>query len=430
MNINYFASTYLFCIVNVLTAYFTWGIIAEDKKTKIKLLTLIIYKMLVVNPVGLVLTTLNVWNAWGPLVYLFNVILFIWLLRRILEISWERMSVFFVIEFVRELLCDNIPVLIIELTMNYHIQEHMGEQNKYYYLITFAGSLFLLAVSQKYFVRLSKYLKQRAIKYPYFWKAVLGVYIVSSICFTIYSMFNIQYAFINLIKNTIWVVLLVIIGYLILNKKRERNLRLEQENLMLQRKMSLEYYQSVKEHIDLTYKFRDEITGHMEMIDHIVQTASDYSKEAKEYAASLRRQYDKLCSMEYCENFMIDVGISRKVSRCKELGIQTMIDMKEFQSENKEEVTYLEILADLLEFAIAQCMEVKEPEKRFIRLACKTNDTGDWIQLSCAKRSTTGKKQLNSRIKSAGLTELIAKYDGEISMEEKEEALELVVQFS
>lgn len=104
-----------------------------------------------------------------------------------------------------------------------------------------------------------------------------------------------------------------IVTYFWWNKKREHNLKLEQENLLLQRKIALEHYQSLKEQVELTQRFREEIVSHMETLQHIVENAGKYSKEAEAYAESLRRQYDRLCSPEYCEQFVADVCKSPKM---------------------------------------------------------------------------------------------------------------------
>lgn len=108
-----------------------------------------------------------------------------------------------------------------------------------------------------------------------------------------------------------------IVTYFWWNKKREQNLKLEQENLLLQRKIALEHYQSLKEQVELTQRFREEIVSHMETLEHIVANAGKYSKEAEAYAESLRRQYDRLCSPEYCEQLVEDAC---KAPKMRELG--------------------------------------------------------------------------------------------------------------
>ena len=109
-----------------------------------------------------------------------------------------------------------------------------------------------------------------------------------------------------------------IVTYFWWNKKREQNLKLEQENLLLQRKIALEHYQSLKEQVELTQRFREEIVSHMETLEHIVENAGKYSKEAEAYAESLRRQYDQLCSPEYCEQFVADSCKAPKMREWRE----------------------------------------------------------------------------------------------------------------
>ena len=113
-------------------------------------------------------------------------------------------------------------------------------------------------------------------------------------------------------------VVMLIVTYFLWNKKREQNLKLEQENLLLQRKIALEHYQSLKEQVELTQRFREEIVSHMETLQHIVENAGKYSKEAEAYAESLRRQYDRLCSPEYCEQFVEDACKAPKMRELRE----------------------------------------------------------------------------------------------------------------
>lgn len=215
--------------------------------------------------------------------------------------------------------------------------------------------------------------------------------------------------------------------YFVLNLRKKKNLELEHDNLLLQRKMALEYYQSIKEHMELAQKFRDEIAGHMRMIEDIVRKADTYSKETKEYVDSLRRQYEKLCASEYCDSFILDMGISRKVTGCRLSGIETVVDLKDFSMERFQEEDYLRILSSLLDFAAARCMEVKKPEKRFINLVCRTEADGDTISLVCAKKGSLRKKKLHMLMKGMGLSELLEEYRAKTDFLEKGERLEMLV---
>lgn len=217
--------------------------------------------------------------------------------------------------------------------------------------------------------------------------------------------------------------------YFVLNLRKKKNLELEHDNLLLQRKMALEYYQSIKEHMELAQKFRDEIAGHMRMIEDIVRKADTYSKEAKEYADSLRLQYEKLCGSEYCDSFILDMGISRKVISCRQSGIETVVDLKDFSTERFQEEDYLRIMSCLLDFATERCMEIKKPEKRFINLVCRTEQEGDKISLVCAKKGTMKAKKLQRLMKSMGLSEMLEEFQAKTDFLEKGEKFEILVRF-
>lgn len=206
----------------------------------------------------------------------------------------------------------------------------------------------------------------------------------------------------------------LIVGYFIWNNKRKNNLRIEQENLLLQRKMAIEQYEMLKDQVALSHKFRDEITSHMQTLENILQNASMYSKETEVYVESLRRQYDQLCSMEYCDEIVIDACICARVSTCKEKHIHTDVDLSHSFADRFEEIDFMELISLLFDLAIEKA---EQSDEKWIRMECHCEEEKDILSMTYSVKENT-KQKSNSRILKR-ITEIVGKYGGKVVFEEE-----------
>ena len=162
--------------------------------------------------------------------------------------------------------------------------------------------------------------------------------------------------------------IIIFIVIFIFREKKKQLLEMSNRYLLLQQNMILQYYESLKEQIDLTKKMRHDINNHMQIIESIRRENNGEALES--YTRDLKEQYERLEPVYYCDNVVINALLANKSKQCQKENILFEADLKEMNPENVTEYDLAGILFNLLDNAIESCQKIPDETKRFIRLKC------------------------------------------------------------
>ncbi len=187
---------------------------------------------------------------------------------------------------------------------------------------------------------------------------------------------------------------IIILFYFAYRENKRRLLKISNRYLLLQQNMILQYYESLKEQIDLTKKMRHDINNHMQIIESIRRENNGEALES--YTRDLREQYERLEPVYYCDNVVINALLANKSKQCQKENISFEADLKEMNPENVTEYDLAGILFNLLDNAIESCQKIPDETKRFIRLKC-FHDAGQlliYVENSCMEKESIEKPGL------------------------------------
>lgn len=188
--------------------------------------------------------------------------------------------------------------------------------------------------------------------------------------------------------------IIIFIVIFIFREKKKQLLEMSNRYLLLQQNMILQYYESLKEQIDLTKKMRHDINNHMQIIESIRRENNGEALES--YTRDLKEQYERLEPVYYCDNVVINALLANKSKQCQKENILFEADLKEMNPENVTEYDLAGILFNLLDNAIESCQKIPDETKRFIRLKC-FHDAGQlliYVENSCMEKESIEKPGL------------------------------------
>lgn len=232
-------------------------------------------------------------------------------------------------------------------------------------------------------------------------------------------------------------ILFVTLLYIWYQRKREELLRLENENLRLQKNILEEYHRSLKKQVFLSGKIRQDIANHLQTMERLMENLEfAQTREMQSHADSLNQEYNRLCSNNYCDNFIIDAAISNKVTRCEGYGIAAEIDTRGLRLGEMKESDMLGILYNIFDNAIEGCLKVSEADKRFLSFCCDevSNRLVMTMRNSADEVISDGKKlkttKQNKEVHGVGMSiigDIVRKYGGNLAYSIKDHVFEIEI---
>lgn len=363
------------------------------------------------------------WTQWLNVVYhLFSYIIFVTLCKSFLRIPWEKFAIIFIIADIRTMLCSFVPVTVISYLFHYNIIENITKFPTIYNWLIVPLSILVIWLTQRIGKKPYNYIKNKSLKYPRFWRWILIFYIMGAIHSSCKVELFYPFIFIAIFLT------ISFIFYFAYREKKRRLLELTNRYLLLQKDMVLQYYESLKEQIDLTKKMRHDINNHMQIIERIQRES--HTEILDSYTIKLREQYEQLKPIYYCDNMIINALISNKSGRCQKEDIVFEVNLNGLILENISEFDFASILFNLLDNAVESCLKISDREKRFICLNCYT-DAGQLIihvENSCNEKESEVKTKFfapksNRKQHGMGISiiyETVKKYRGSMDVKHQE----------
>lgn len=287
------------------------------------------------------------------------------------ELTWSKYSLVLICSELSALGVTYIPLALIGILGDNNIFLVLWEGETGYDLLYVIAEACLLVLLYRKGSHWFAWIRNRKIRYPAFWIVLLIVlYFIGNVLTIINAFIMIQFVYPHILLSI--AVLVLIVSVFLFLKATVRRLSLQNENLKLQRNMIKDYYFALQQQIELVRKFRHDIANHLQTVELLAKLPDVRSAEIDEYEEVLRKQHQRLATIGYCSNPVIDAALAGKVRYCKKMEIPIEISMSgvNFSEQSIEELDLLGLLFNLLDNAIESCMKIRDHESRHIELQC------------------------------------------------------------
>lgn len=149
------------------------------------------------------------------------------------------------------------------------------------------------------------------------------------------------------------------------NQTKQENEYMEIKNNILK-----QYYDSLKQQMDLANRFRHDIANHISIVERLA--AAGESPEFKEYKEKLVSVYDGLGRTGICSEPMLEAMICYKERECAEDNIKFDVSLVKFYSGVVSEMDMLNIFYETLNYII-NTLRMTNIENKQIRILSKCN---------------------------------------------------------
>lgn len=429
MNGNVVLNQTIFLMLSMVaeTVFFTLGI--NDHKKKRLVFCFFLLKLLLVNWLfSLVLMPMypesdliHFLNFVANLVSLIGGCLFC---VYVLSVSVSKLCLMLCISEVGAMTCTFVPVYLILLcqgkTMLQYQKQSPGLETLLHIVLSLVAVMAVRLLLRPYMKRLMESPNRHTIGGYLF----LTLYVLSGFLVSVLGERGDKQKFIYPGVVTVIAFLVIIFAYMYIQYKQTQYLKLQNENLKLQKDLITEHYQALSNQIELTRKFRHDIANHMHTIENLLDQQANRDTQTDAYANALRERYHKLEEVDYCDNPVIDSAVSNKVKICKENDIPIHISLRRMELGKIEEMDLLALIFNLLDNAIESCT-ILPKEKRYIEFCCE-NCRGQMVITISNSACDAGErgelfrsKKKDKQYHGIGMTivrEIVKKYNGQMKI--------------
>lgn len=429
-------------IINIFFTFLGEAIVffaCTEKVPKRKYVILIVgLKMLFVNFIfvsimGPIYGNFTWYRSANVLINVVTQLLFTYFVKTCAELSWSKYSMVIIFAEMITLCVTFVPAVLIARFSHQQLVLVLEENIGGYHFLHWGVVLCLQALLLRYGKHWFSYVRNRKIEHPTFWIIILIGYHLLGLWLCIKSSYVTRdnrhegkmIVFTYPFFYTGVAVIVILLFYFIFLKMTNRQLALENENLKMQRNMIQEYYQSLQLQVELIRKFRHDIANHLQTIEMLLELPSVRTQEISEYEETLKKEHERLQTMDYCSNQVIDAAISNKVRFCKKNDIPIQIMMSGLKLDKIKELDFLGLLFNLLDNAIESCIKIEDKESRYIELECfqvagqlvllMKNSFLEVIERNY-KLITTKKDTKYHGVGMSIVTDIVKKYDGDMDI--------------
>lgn len=415
-------------IASALTIFFCNH---KSRGTKYVLIS-VAFKYFVVNMLNLYCL---IYTEQGKLMFLLEIVcvsITCLVYKKFLSDSFDKLFFVAIVSDCRSMCCTQGSITIVSYVWHYNLMEHTYELPGKYNLIIISFAIVFLILTQIMGKELFRYIREKRLRYPKLWNVLLFIYYVAGA----YLASGLEWFFSH--KSTLVFAVIVFSVVFIFREKKKQLLEISNSYLLLQQNMILQYYDSLKEQIDLTQKMRHDINNHMQIIESIRK--ENDGEALASYTKDLKAQYERLEPVYYCNNVVINALLVNKNKKCQKENISFEVDLREIDLGNISEYDFAGILFNLLDNAIESCLKIPDKTKRFIHLKC-FSDAGQLlisVENSCIEKESKEKTGLftskpDKKRHGVGMRiigETVKKYGGGMEIKHCEYKFEALVNIS
>lgn len=192
--------------------------------------------------------------------------------------------------------------------------------------------------------------------------------------------------------------------------------QMETQNMYLrqQKELQLQHYHAFIEQQENIRKLRHDIMNHVQTIKLLI--AENEMAEADEYTNKLAERFQKVTTLDYCDNKVIDAVLHNKMEYAQSLQIEGSVKLVVPETSTIDDIDLMAVFSNLLDNAIDAAAKARE-EKAFSVssivksgfLIIKVDNSGDGSAIEQAQPISTAKNHgfgLNI------IREITEKYDG------------------
>lgn len=200
---------------------------------------------------------------------------------------------------------------------------------------------------------------------------------------------------------------------------------LEQENKFLysEQKQKEEHHDTLTQQMEITRKFRHDIASHLRSVENLLHNSPN-NQAAYTYANELKREYNKLHRIDYCNDMNLDAVISSNVCQCEAKCIQAFIDARCLSCMSIPPYDMVGVLNHLFHITIKYCQRAEE-EKRYLSLTCKTG--ANYLVLDMCCGLPLSKLRCDSKADLILIKDISHKYNGDVRTSWTETEFNIIV---
>ncbi|MDO4541391.1 MAG: GHKL domain-containing protein [Bacillota bacterium] len=134
--------------------------------------------------------------------------------------------------------------------------------------------------------------------------------------------------------------------------------KVESQNhyLRMERDMQLQHYQALSEYQDKTRALRHDILNHVQTIKLLLE--QEEIEKADYYADELTKRFDKITTIDYCDNKVVDAVLHNKAEYCRSQNIPISIKVAVDEETSIDDLDLMCVFSNLLDNAIESCKKI------------------------------------------------------------------------
>jgi len=185
-------------------------------------------------------------------------------------------------------------------------------------------------------------------------------------------------------------------------------------------KNTSKYYESLKEKYLLSRQMKHDVNRHLSIIEGLIK--NNDKESIGSYMDSLNRELDKLSVEFLCDNKILSVLISDKLTTCKAKEIDFNVKIQNINMDFMEDIDITILFSNIIDNAIDACAAINDPSNKCISL--NLTQYKEWILINIRnpykniKLSASGKllsnKQNHYGIGLSNVSSVVNKYSGSI----------------
>ena len=288
---------------------------------------------------------------------------------------------------------------------------------------------------KKYF---SDFYKKK-LKMKWLWWILIFLFSASGYMVTAFNQGDTLIMIITIVMIALTVLILYEMSWWV-RRRKENQIKKENQMLSIENAVMKEYYDTLGYQLEHTRKFRHDIEKHMNVLKEMV-ASKENPEELLNYASQIEEQYDRLQTIDYCGNPVVNAILVNKKYQCQEQEIDMEIKIGKFESGKIKEIDLVAVISNVLDNAIEGCMNNQSEKKRKIFFHCGNQNNTLFIYVCNtvnAEHKDFEKMQKRTWKKDAyahgvGLSivqEIVEKYDGIFEVKIKEGMFEVTVGMS
>lgn len=212
-------------------------------------------------------------------------------------------------------------------------------------------------------------------------------------------------------------------GAVFIQRRSQKYLLEENQNLVLQQKLLFEYNESLAAQIELTDRLRKDIQGNLAELNRLIEEIGS-RPEFLTYSGALKEQYENLAGENCRKKAITDLFVRNMAALCREDGIRTDIRALSIEQECLTEQEMLILISVLFDAGMEACRQFMKAEERYMEFYGESAAGELVLKMNCGSLRHMGNKYFSFGYKKKDshpelCRKILEKHQGTFSQEKR-----------